>query len=121
LGDGGTSNSNVPVAVSGGLSFASIAAGADYTCAVTAGGAGYCWGAGALGGSTNISSMVPVAVVGGLTFSMISADHDGGYFDHVCGVTTAKLAYCWGVNSLGQLGNGTTNNSFPPTPVSAHP
>jgi alpha-tubulin suppressor-like RCC1 family protein len=29
-------------------------------------------------------------------------------FSHTCGVTTAKLAYCWGRGSLGQLGNGET-------------
>jgi len=122
LGDGLTSNSNVPVAVSGGLSFATIVAGADFSCGILAGGAGYCWGgAGALGTPTLNQYLVPTAMGGGLSFSMISADVDAGYTLHACGVTTTKLAYCWGSNNEGQLGNGTTTDSELPVLVSAHP
>lgn len=35
-----------PVAVSGGLKFASVSAGRFHTCGVTISGAGYCWGSG---------------------------------------------------------------------------
>jgi alpha-tubulin suppressor-like RCC1 family protein len=37
-----------------------------------------------------------------LTFRQISEGSD-----YTCGVTTTDLAYCWGTNNLGQLGNGT--------------
>jgi alpha-tubulin suppressor-like RCC1 family protein len=53
LGNGpGPSNSATPVAVGGGLSFASISAGRRHTCGITTDGASYCWGSdvyGALG------------------------------------------------------------------------
>jgi alpha-tubulin suppressor-like RCC1 family protein len=36
---------------------------------------------------------------------------------HTCGVTIDNLAYCWGDNDNGQLGDGTINNHRKPTPV----
>jgi alpha-tubulin suppressor-like RCC1 family protein len=37
---------------------------------------------------------------------------------HTCGVTTSNVAYCWGYNVYGQLGNGTTTQSTSPVQVS---
>jgi alpha-tubulin suppressor-like RCC1 family protein len=45
LGNGSKTSSNVPVAVTGGLRFASIRAGHFHTCAVSIDGQIYCWGA----------------------------------------------------------------------------
>ena len=61
LGDGTTTNSedDGPQAVIGGLKFASISAGDDYTCGLTSRGAAYCWGRnwyGQLGDGTTDSS-----------------------------------------------------------------
>jgi alpha-tubulin suppressor-like RCC1 family protein len=47
-----------------------------------------------------------------LVFASVSA----GYY-HICGVTTAGAAYCWGSNSNGVLGDGTTVDNFTPVPV----
>jgi alpha-tubulin suppressor-like RCC1 family protein len=116
LGDGTNNASSVPVAVSGGHTFASVSAGDAHTCGVTTAGAAYCWGAngiGQVGDGTNINSNVPVAVSGGYTFASVSA----GLF-HSCGVTTAGAAYCWGFNKRGQLGNATNTASNVPVVVS---
>src|SRR5919108_385350 len=48
-----------------------------------------------------------------LVFRQVSA----GSFLHTCGVTTDDRAYCWGVNFLGQLGDGTTSLSLTPVAV----
>jgi alpha-tubulin suppressor-like RCC1 family protein len=58
--------STVPVAVAGGLKFASVSAGGEHTCGLTTGGEAYCWGRnvqGQLGDNTRTDAVVPVRVV----------------------------------------------------------
>jgi alpha-tubulin suppressor-like RCC1 family protein len=115
LGDGSTSYSVVPVAVSGGLTFAAVSAGGGHSCGLTTGGAAYCWGAngvGELGTGSTTSSLVPVPVSGGLRFSALAAGE--GYS---CAITSAGAAYCWGWNDWGQLGDGSTTNRLVPVLV----
>jgi alpha-tubulin suppressor-like RCC1 family protein len=111
---GGTSRRLVPIAVTGGLIFESLAAGHQTMCALTAAGAAYCWGYnfGAVGDGTADHRSSPVAVAGGLTFRGISSG--SGYS---CGVTTTSAVYCWGDNSNGELGDGTIATRLTPTPV----
>jgi len=79
---------SAPVSVVGGLTFAAVSAGHEFTCGIATGGTAYCWGQDWTG--TPIS--VPVAVTGGLTFASLSA----GYFLS-CGTTVDNIAYCWQV------------------------
>lgn len=37
--------------------------------------------------------------------------------NHTCGVTTGNLAYCWGANHEGQLGDGTMTQRVVPAAV----
>lgn len=111
LGAGTTTNSAVPVAISGAHSFARVSAGEYHSCGVTmvkGYGPALCWGSNfwaQLGSGTSTpSSNVPVALAGSQTFAAVSAGNH-----HICGVSTAGTAYCWGFNFYGQLGNGTTN------------
>jgi hypothetical protein len=36
---------------------------------------------------------------------------------HACGKTPYGVAYCWGSNIRGKLGDGTITNSLTPIPV----
>ncbi len=116
LGNGSNSNSNVPVAVNdsgvlSGKDIKQISAGSYHTCAVTSDNKAYCWGAsftGQLGNGSSSNSNVPVAVndsgvLSGKDIRQISA---GNY--HTCAAASDNKAYCWGANSNGQLGNGST-------------
>ena len=103
----------LPTPVSGGPSFATISAGDYQACGLTASGVGYCWGTNQFGGLGNDAvtgySDTPVPVMGNLTFQAIGAGNA-----HACGLTTAGVVYCWGLNNTGQLGdNSTTSRSQP--------
>ena len=116
LGDGSTVNAAQPVPVTGGLTFASLVAGDVHTCGLTKAGSAYCWGSsggGSIGDGQWLGTrVVPVAVSGQQTFASLTA---GG--NHTCGLTTSGLAYCWGYNSKGQLGNGDTTSQLSPAAV----
>jgi alpha-tubulin suppressor-like RCC1 family protein len=121
LGDGTQMNRSVPTAVIGGLSFKGTDASASSTCGITTGNQAYCWGgnvAGQIGdgsfGSKNFK-LKPTQVRGGLFFTTLGGSVIAS---HVCALTSAGKAYCWGDDSWGQIGNGVTNNSVPkPTAV----
>jgi alpha-tubulin suppressor-like RCC1 family protein len=119
LGDGTTQDIEpTPVAVAGGLRFREVTSGTYHTCGVATGNVAYCWGDNSnfqLGnGGSGADGLTPGAVAGGLRFRQLSA---GG--DHTCGVTTGNVAYCWGTNTSGELGNGTTSPSQTPVAVAA--
>jgi alpha-tubulin suppressor-like RCC1 family protein len=58
---------------------------------------------------------VAYPVPGEVTFKQVSVDKSDR---HVCGLSTDSLAYCWGDNQSGELGDGTFINRTTPTPVS---
>ena len=101
--------------------FTAVSAGGRHSCGVTAAGVAYCWGtngSGQLGDGTTTKRSSPALVGGGVRFTAVSAAGSQGADDgHTCGVTTADAAYCWGDNSNGQLGDGSTTNGSSPVPV----
>jgi alpha-tubulin suppressor-like RCC1 family protein len=126
LGAGGTLDSSAaPQLVVGALSFTAVAAGSHSTCAIATDGAAYCWGAndaGQLGAPSSDScdgtpcSRTPIPVAGGLRFTLISVGDL-----HACGLTAEGVAYCWGKNDRGQLGDGTLIDRAVPTRVVGQP
>ncbi len=115
LGDNSVTSRLTPVLVCGGLTFTSIAAGAFYSLGITNTGVAYGWGSnstGQLGDGSTASRLTPVlvcGVCGGLTFTSISAGAS-----HSLGITNTGVAYAWGRNASGGLGdNSTTQRNTP--------
>jgi alpha-tubulin suppressor-like RCC1 family protein len=117
LGDGTNTDRLVATPVSGGQTFVAITAG-DYwhSCALTAAGKAFCWGANSSGelgdGNAGTNSSLPVAVGGNHSFAQISAGDE-----FTCALDTGGAAWCWGSNSSGRLGDGSGQNSAVPVPV----
>lgn len=119
LGDGTTTQRLTPVAMSGGYTMSSLAAGLYHACGVQAAtGKAYCWGGnyfGQLGDGTTVNRIAPVAVNGSYTFSSLNV---GSSFN-TCGLEAASgKAYCWGLGAYGQLGDGSAADSALPVAVS---
>jgi len=116
LGDGTTTDSNIPVPVSGLSSGVTmVSAGFAHTCALMNSGGIKCWGAnwhGQLGNSSYFQKTTPVDVSGINNATMISAG--GG---HSCALTSTQSVKCWGANYNGELGDGTNDDKNVPVKV----
>ena len=116
---GGAIAHPVPVTVGGGLTGATgVAIRGGHTCAIVAGGEVRCWGwgfEGQLGKGTSPPLAGPnPATAQGLSGAVALAAGE----DHTCAVLSDGEARCWGQNTFGKVGDGTTTNRFAPVPVS---
>ena len=93
-----------------------LATGHDHNCALTTAGGVECWGAGAfgqLGNGNKLNSSVPVAV-NGLSSGVVQVTTGQ---THSCALLSTGSVKCWGYNSHGQLGDGTTVANVNPVTV----
>jgi len=120
IGDNSTSQRQTPTLVGDGagrIRFSSVSAGVSHSCGIEFDtGTAYCWGrndAGQLGNATTAERLVPTATAGTPRFGSISAGESLS-----CGVETLTgFGYCWGLNTSGQVGDGSTTNRLVPTLV----
>ncbi|WP_033667734.1 RCC1 domain-containing protein, partial [Salinispora fenicalii] len=121
LGNGTTTNSSTPVAVSLPADATAVAAGDAHSVALTAAGTVLAWGdnsRGQLGDGTGADSLTPVAVTlpAGVAVSAVAAGRQ-----HSVALTSAGTVLAWGENSFGQLGDGTLADRSTPVAVALPP
>lgn len=128
LGDGGTTHSTIPVAVSGIAAGATSIAAAGFgntghTCAVVAS-AVKCWGVnqnGQLGNGTTTAQAQPVTAIAAGAVAVAAGVR------HTCALVdvsqeraeTVRQVQCWGDNSDGQVGNVPNSTQTRPATVFA--
>jgi len=102
--------STQPVRAGGTMTFSSLAVGFWTVCGLS-GGQALCWGVTGFGNP--VGTPVPTPAPGNLTFAAVAIGSEYG-----CGLDASSHASCWGFNTIGELGNGTTTFSPSPVPVS---
>lgn len=118
LGDSTTKKRLAPVEVTGlDADVNAIAVGGWHTCALMKDGIVKCWGKnryGQLGDGTTEQRLGPVNVIGLPTDIVAIATGS----DHTCALADSGKIHCWGRNSRGQLGDGTTEQPLTSVEVS---
>ncbi len=120
LGDGTTTNRSTAAAVINVSTAAAIAASGSQTCVRLANGTVSCWGAntnGQLGDGTTTQRPSPVSTRG-LSYRSSANSIATGAGGHTCAGLEDGTIRCWGANTVGQLGDGTTFNRTIPVEVS---
>lgn len=111
-----------PAQAGSATSWSSVSSGQMHSCAVQTNGTLWCWGYhgaavgtqgdGRLGFSTTSPALVPTQVGTDTNWAQVSAGQT-----HTCATKTDKTLWCWGNNTNGRLGDGTTTTRQ--TPVQA--
>ena len=117
IGDGTVTCRLTPVSVLGAVkTFCGIAVGFSHSAAIDKNGKIWTWGSslrGELGDNTTVSKFTPVSILGATkTFCKITA---AGYSTHA--IDKNGLVWGWGLNSTGQIGDGTSTSRLTPVSV----
>ncbi len=126
LGNGSTSPSSVPVMVQAATALAQVAIGDRHSCGITPDAVSVCWGRntdGQIGDGTTGFQTVPTAATAAARFNRVS-----GGLGFTCAVTfgavtaednvivvSRRSLLCWGRNTSGQFGRGSTTSALTPT------
>lgn len=100
-----------------------IAAGMRHTCALMSTRVVNCWGAnfsgqlGSMGPTTTPSSIQVLGPMLGVKAISVGGHAGNVSRSHACLLTATGGAKCWGPNSSGQLGDGTTTDNYIPVKV----
>ncbi len=117
-GQGVPDASSQPTQVGGGRAFMAVSAGASHVCGLTREGQVLCWGEnrfgqlGVEGGGRAPSDPAVVDIEERFVSITVGANH-------TCALNDRREAHCWGQNTFGQLGDGSSADSSAPVRVDA--
>ncbi|WP_323022491.1 Ig-like domain repeat protein [Pararhodobacter sp.] len=114
LGDGTTTNRSQPTIVIPFGRVRQISAGGSHTCALNNSYNVFCWGSNSAGqvGDGSFTDRPQAVRVLRLPVQSIAQVSTGGL--HSCALTVDGTGFCWGSNTAGQLGDGTTRSRWRP-------
>jgi alpha-tubulin suppressor-like RCC1 family protein len=118
LGNGTTTLSRTPVAVSGLSNVIAVAGGSEHSLALLGNATMMGWGAnreGQLGNGSTANSRVPVAIVNFATLGGVAAIAAGNEFS--LALMTNGTVLAWGANEEGQLATGKTTRLTAPAAI----
>lgn len=113
-GDGGVSQSSVPVAIEGSPLFDDLITGTWAACGRTAVGRVWCWGTNAYGemgvtpAGLNVRYDTPTEMAGHPEWEVLK-----GAAASFCGMDPAGATWCWGYGAFGELGAGHESSADP--------
>ncbi len=122
LGDKSTENRDVPTRVGTDTDWVTVATGSAHSCGIRNDGTGaslWCWG-------ENLSGQLGDESLAWREVEPRQVDRENDWvtvaagYRHTCGIRdhgTGSTLWCWGQNSDGQLGDGSTRNKEVPTQV----
>ncbi len=121
LGDDSITNKSSPVSVVGAHSFLDIVLGSNHITAIKNDGTVWSWGAGAAGklgqGTSVANRSSPVSLIGAHSFDQITS---GGSYSMAMKANDGSC-WAWGLNTFGQLGDGTViDRSSPVSVIGSH-
>ena len=122
LGQNDITNRSSPVQVGALTNWSQVSAGNTHTAAVKTDGTLWTWGRnnrGQLGDGTITDKSSPIQVGALTTWSQVSAGVNGANTQSTAAVKTDGTLWAWGINSNGQLGDGTVIARSSPVQVGA--
>lgn len=102
LGIGDTLNRTTPTKISTAVAFKSLVVGLSHTCGIaTTDQSLYCWGFDSFTDTAGKATSVlePMRLGSSIAWTSVATG-----LEHTCAVSGDQIAYCWGVNTGGQLG-----------------